>query len=555
VSGVTYSFVGKKAQFYLRLENVTFTTAQQDQVFTITLTTAAGSQSTQTVEVQYQANSYTILSPVPNQGSNIVVNKSFVTVDIQAEGASSVTVNSQAAVETQETPTTTPHYVTKVTGLKAGKDNTIKYSIVWSSGATTTSGTITVRYTGTSDPGAEDLQPMGTKYSVFNKALQLTFPSGTTLKVANPANSVNRYYNHSLLFGIADPKDGVVERKDDYGNLMTPNSYLYGPFASSTNTRFFTTISPVYWISGGVGDGSSSQPDLDGLDPYNTNGTFITYNTDRKLIPTERGTLTLSFNESVVPDAQTTLTVFYFNDKLQWSNIGGTVDITKHTITVPFEDFGYYKVGILKSTPSDIANHSWARNVLQAMYAKGIMNSLYTNTFAANDNATRGELATILVKAFDLPLNYDNNNTFLDVIPNSGNGKWDYAHIETAARAGIITGYDSGVFNPEWPLTRQDTAVMIARAAQYKLALNDSKLLATLQKAFTDTSDMNYYALPSIQAVFSSGIMVGIDNAVATGQKQTQSFKPLANLTRAELAQIAVRVMQKVSKTLPTNLN
>jgi hypothetical protein len=96
---------------------------------------------------------------------------------------------------------------------------------------------------------------------------------------------------------------------------------------------------------------------------------------------------------------------------------------------------------------------------------------------------------------------------------------------------------------------------MIARAAQYKLALNDSKLLATLQKAFTDTSDMNYYALPSIQAVFSSGIMVGIDNAVATGQKQTQSFKPLANLTRAELAQIAVRVMQKVSKTLPTNLN
>jgi hypothetical protein len=49
--------------------------------------------------------------------------------------------------------------------------------------------------------------------------------------------------------------------------------------------------------------------------------------------------------------------------------------------------------------------------------------------------------------------------------------------------------------------------------------------------------------------------MVGIDNAVATGQKQTQSFKPLANLTRAELAQIAVRVMQKVSKTLPTNLN
>jgi hypothetical protein len=256
-----------------------------------------------------------------------------------------------------------------------------------------------------------------------------------------------------------------------------------------------------------------------------------------------------------VQEAQTTITVFYFNDKLQWTNLGGTVNASNHTITVPFEDFGYYMVAKIKGAPQDITNHAWARNVLQALYAKGIMQSLYTNLFSTDENATRGELATILVKALNLPLNYDNNNTFLDVIPNSGNAKWDYAHVETAARAGIVTGYDNQVFNPEWPLTREDAAVMIARASELKLALNDSKLMATLNKGFTDTSDMNYYALSSIAAVFSKGIMVGVDNAVAPGQKQTQSFKPKANLTRAELGQIAVRLMQKITKTLPANLN
>lgn len=555
VSGVTFSFVGSKSQFYLRLQDLTFSSTQPKQVFTITITTATGSSSSQNVEVDYQQNSYTILAPVANQGSKIMVNKNFVTVDIQADGATDVKVNGQTAVQTQETPTTIPHFVTKVTGLKAGKDNTIKYTITWSGGGAATNGTITVTYSGVSNPGAQDIEPMGTKFSVFNKELQLTFPSGTTLKTSSPSNGVDRFYNHNLLFGIADPKDGVVQRQDDYGNIITANAYLYGPFGASSILQNFSTISPIYWISGGVGNGTATQSDLDGLDPYNSNGTFITYDTNRKLVPTNRGTLTLSFNDSVVLDAQTNLTVFYFNDNLQWTNLGGTVDISKHTITVPFDDFGYYKVGKIKSAPQDINNHGWARNVLQTLYAKGYMQSLFSTVFGTDVQATRGELATMLVKAMNLPLNYDNNGTFLDVIPNSGNAKWDYAHIETAARAGIVTGYDNQVFNPEWPLTREDAAVMIARAAQYKLALNDGKLLASLSKSFTDTADMNYYALPSIQAVFNAGIMVGVDNAVTAGQKPTQSFKPKVNLSRAELGQIAVRLMQKVNKTLPSNLN
>src|SRR5690606_20344369 len=113
---------------------------------------------------------------------------------------------------------------------------------------------------------------------------------------------------------------------------------------------------------------------------------------------------------------------------------------------------------------------------------------------------------------------------------------WSYEYIETAARAGIIQGLQDRVFGPNQTLTREQAAVMIARALELKLAINDAKLEKKLRDEFVDVDQMHYYAMPSILAVFNSGIMLG--EATVTTGGDNMRFNPKAIMTRAEAAAI-----------------
>lgn len=47
-----------------------------------------------------------------------------------------------------------------------------------------------------------------------------------------------------------------------------------------------------------------------------------------------------------------------------------------------------------------------------------------------------------------------------------------------------MTGLTDGVFAPDQPITREQAAVMIARALKLKLAANDQKLKDSVAKSF-----------------------------------------------------------------------
>src|SRR5690606_32168010 len=151
-----------------------------------------------------------------------------------------------------------------------------------------------------------------------------------------------------------------------------------------------------------------------------------------------------------------------------WQNIGGTVNTGKKTITASFDGFGYYAVMSLRYGFEDVTGHPYARNYLNTMFTKGIMQARSSGNFGVYEIITRGEFATMIVTILDLPLNYDTQNqllTFNDVPNYSVNGAlWDYRHIATAARAGIISGLAPRIFNPGGNLTREQAAVIIARA-------------------------------------------------------------------------------------------
>jgi hypothetical protein len=412
------------------------------------------------------------------------------------------------------------------------------------------------------------MEPLKNKHSVFNKKLELSFPRGTVLMSAMPnANGVNKYYTDTqLLFGIADPKDGVVERRNDYGIVINTadsdvqlKDYLVARFNSTVNTANFTRISDIYWISGGVGElgnrnDAGYKPATNGLPPYSTEGNFVEFEPERKIVPSQRGSLTITFDENVVEDVAYTVTVFRYTDSGVWENIGGEVNAKNNTITVPFDEFGYYMVAKLKRGYNDITNHPWARNVLNGLYSKGIMTNLRFDEFGADDRTTRGEFVTLLVKGLNLPLNYDDNNSFYDILPGTRTTTWSYEYIETAARAGIVQGRSVGYFGSELPITREEVAIMIARALELKLPANDSKLEQSLSKSYLDASRIEYYARPAVEAVTKAKIMTGSEVTVPGSTKPGYNFNPKSELTRAEAGAIVVRMLQKNSSIFPKTL-
>lgn len=573
--GKSYNFdyAGDQDEFILRIKDLEFE-APGSHVYTLELINSTGARSTQRLEILREASSYRVLAPQPTVGDQIVVNKNFVRFDIEAEGATQVLIDKQPATPRSDIE---DRFVYDYVGLKADKKTDIKIQVIRDGG--TIDDVISVYYTSTATIDSQYMAPkVATKYSVFNKNLELSFPKGTLLQSASQVGGgVTKFYpDNKLLFGIADPKDGVVERRNDYGNIINVNAdgrsengestiiipdnlVLY--FNSTLNTSNFTLVSDIYWINGGIGEQGNKgdtgyKAGTNGLPPYYLDQLYFTQiPAERKLVPSNRGTLKLNYDSTIVDEVGSTISVFKYTDKGVWENIGGEVDTNKHTITVPFDEFGYYKVMKLSKSYTDITNHPWGRNLLNALYSKGIMNNLRYNEFGSDDQTTRGEFATLLVKGLSLPLNYDNNQTFYDIVPTSTSTTWDYASIETAARAGIVQGLSDGFFGADQRVTREQAAVMIARAMSLKLSANDSKLSAKLAKSFTDSTAIDYYARPAIEAVNKQKIMEGNPVTVAGSTKTLYQFNPKGNLTRAEASKIAVELLKKSTKLFPKNLS
>ncbi|MBD7968963.1 S-layer homology domain-containing protein [Paenibacillus gallinarum] len=577
----TYEIYGNEEDFVIRVQGFNVTNPGTYS-YNLNVYKNTGSYSSENLTIISEVKPYDIYAPKPTVDGKYVVNKNFIHFDIYAPGATSVVIDKEPAVLNPELGES--RYLLDYVGLKQDKNNSIK--VVISTGGTSYTETINIYYAGAVGVDSQYMPAkISNKYSVFNKSLELSFPKGSILKSETDLGITKFYPETKILFGIANPENGIVERRNDYGQIVKlpgpsndTNSSSYPAinvtsedllnFQSTDKSRNFSLISNVYWISGGLGEveGATIQS-TNGITPYSVAGMFNNIKNERKITPSLRGSLTLSYDSSVVDEVGSTIAVYRYipitqeeksltgDSRPKWERIGGVVDTKKHTVTVPFDQFGYYKVMKLSKSYSDITNHSWARNILNAMYAKGYMENLTFEQFGAQDQTTRGEFATLLVKGLNLPLNYSGKLTFVDVYLNSSTAVWDYKYIETAARAGIITGVSDGIFSPNSPLTREQAAMMIARATNLKLAANDTKLAETLAKSFIDSGRIDNYARPAVLAVSKAKIMVGAPTTISGQSKVQYMFNPDANLTRAEAAKIAVELLKKYAKVFPTNLS
>jgi Bacterial Ig domain/S-layer homology domain len=532
----------------------------------------------QTVSINQDTQAWTVVSPKKLANAQyITVNSNSVPLRIFAEKATKVMIGKTEAVAyntkdpdfeyDEDTGKLVPesYYVFEANvALKPGL-NTIKYTVQF--GANSYKDEVKIYNTNSAVGGAESREVLGKKlaFSLFDKSFELKFPKGTVLlapsdnrtgsEINAPATDI--FTDVPLYFGMADRTNGRVnldddELREDMEDLLSLSSD-------------FNYASPLYFVDAGNSEPGAGDGDEDrapgGRDPY-FEGTVNNAEMEpfikrwkNNLIPSKVGTVTIKYDGSIVNAANNILTVFYNNGD-EWINLGGVVNTSKKTVTVPFKGFGYYMVMKTRETFSDVITHPFARDAIETLYAKGIMADAPGSGFGTELKITRGEFATMIVKALDLPLNdgpYTDSRqndpaepTFTDVRPSDDDWNYQYKYIETAARAGIIRGKDPRAFYPDDSLTREEAAIIVARAMNLKLSTPEAAAIA-LGKMYTDAQLTGHYATPAVLAVSKAKIMNGEAND-PTAKKPTFKFVPKGDLTRAEMAMITIRIMVQLKK-------
>ena len=171
---------------------------------------------------------------------------------------------------------------------------------------------------------------------------------------------------------------------------------------------------------------------------------------------------------------------------------------------------------------TDIPQAAWARDAINGLAKAGVVNGKSDTIFAPNDTVTRAEFAKMLMGTLGLSSAAYTTSSFNDVSTDA----WYFDSVESAYNLGIITGVADGVFNPDALITRQDMAVMVARAAQ--IAGKDiSEVSAGID--FADAASISDYAKPAVEKLVKGGIINGMSDT---------EFAPIANATRAQAAKI-----------------
>ena len=170
---------------------------------------------------------------------------------------------------------------------------------------------------------------------------------------------------------------------------------------------------------------------------------------------------------------------------------------------------------------SDIEGH-WAQNTIKQMVDKGIIKGYPDGSFGPNNNITRAEFTSLLVRAFNL-------ESGPGKIFNDTDSHWAKETIKTANYHGLVDGYSDTLFGPDDPITREQIAVMVVNAI--KTEQPDES------KPFIDSAQISAWAKESVAKATTAGLITGYPDG---------AFKPKDNATRAEAAVVLDRSMKSL---------
>lgn len=203
------------------------------------------------------------------------------------------------------------------------------------------------------------------------------------------------------------------------------------------------------------------------------------------------------------------------------SRISGAVEFVAATAEPP-------TITVSQTTLSDLQGH-WAQPYIEALVAQGIMSGFEDGLFRPDDPITRVQFAAIVQKAFS-PAPQKPVADFPDISQNF----WGYNAIQTAYRAGFLSGYPDGQFKPNEQLTRVQGIAGLAQGLGYTSP--DTSILSVYQ----DVNQIPNWALEALAGATENKLVVNYPS-----QAQLNPNQPA---TRADIAAFVYQALVNAGK-------
>ncbi len=179
----------------------------------------------------------------------------------------------------------------------------------------------------------------------------------------------------------------------------------------------------------------------------------------------------------------------------------------------------------LEIQASDLTGH-WAESVMNKWIDQGLLNGYEAGRYKPDRAVTRAEFAVLINRIFEFVERKE--LPFTDVQSST----WYAEPLAKVYAAGAIEGDGKGLFQPEAYITREDAAVIVARA--FRIEASDHERRGSF---FKDANLLSAYAVEAVNALQARGYVQG---------KGNQLFSPKRNMTRAEIVQLVDNVMGTV---------
>ncbi|MNO18990.1 Minor extracellular protease vpr precursor [compost metagenome] len=178
--------------------------------------------------------------------------------------------------------------------------------------------------------------------------------------------------------------------------------------------------------------------------------------------------------------------------------------------------------------------YAWAVDAIEILASKDILAGSLDGSFHPETQVTRAEFVSMLVRALELKAdpNAVSAVSFSDVPA----GSWYEEAVKIATSRGLISGYASGIFAPDRPITRGEMAVVLAKALA---ALGQSAGAAGSLNGFADQTRIPAWSAEAVAKVTGLGIMKG---------KAGNLFEAELPTTRAEAAVVVYRIFKDFTK-------
>lgn len=214
-------------------------------------------------------------------------------------------------------------------------------------------------------------------------------------------------------------------------------------------------------------------------------------------------------------------TISAIGNEIDASRISGPVEFAAAAVEPP-------DVAIELGTISDLRGH-WAQSYIEALVARGIMSGFEDGSFRPDEPVTRVQFAAIVRNAFS-PAPQQPPGQFSDISSNF----WGYEAIQTAYRAGFLSGYPDGQFRPNEPITRIQGIVGLAQGLGYRTENVD------VLSVYQDAGEIPNWALSALAGATAQNLVVNYPNP--------DRLNPNRLATRAEVAAFVYQALVNAGK-------